>query len=94
MAQPLAPGTVRPKSIAIAYVWWVLLWWCGGHRFYSGRIAGGVITMVLLFGSLPFLIMGIGIFAYVAIIIWAIVDLALIPGWIRAYNRGETQPLR
>ncbi len=76
----------RRKRVVTAYLLWLLLWWCGGHRFYAGRIVGGVITVVMLFGSLPFLIMGIGIFGYVIIAVWAVVDLALIPGWIREHN--------
>jgi len=61
------------KNAVIAYLLWFFLWPFGAHRFYLGRIGSAVIMLIL---SLTL----VGLFVT---IIWAIVDLFLIPGMVR-----------
>lgn len=60
----------RKKSIAAAYVLWVVFGLLGAHRFYLGR-TGSAVVMLLLSLSMVGLIVTV---------FWALVDLFLIPG--------------
>lgn len=62
------------KSVVVAYLFWFFLWPFGAHRFYMGRVGTGVLMLIL---SLTV----IGLFAT---LIWAVVDLFLIPGMAKA----------
>ncbi|MEO5579480.1 MAG: NINE protein [Gemmatimonadaceae bacterium] len=74
------------KSIAVAYLCWLLLGLCGLHRFYMGKWFTGMIMlgMTLLSFLLMFLLVGYLTIAFPAI--WALVDALLIPGWVRSHN--------
>ena len=67
------------KSTGVAYILLVLCGLVGVHQFYLGRILHGVIYLVswLSFGILP--------------IIFVLVDLFLIPHYIRKANEGDAE---
>lgn len=58
----------RPKSLAVAYVLWLLLGLLGGHRFYLGNPLVGI-AMLLTLGGLG---------------VWWVIDAFLIPRAVRA----------
>lgn len=61
----------RKKSAAITWLLWLFLAEFGAHRFYLGRVGTGIIMLLTLGGLL----------------IWALVDVFLIPGMLRADKR-------
>ena len=61
----------RKKSVAATWLLWLFLGVCGAHRFYLGRVGTGI-AMLLTLGGL---------------LIWALVDVFLIPGMLRANKR-------
>lgn len=69
------------KSTGASYLLWFFLGGFGAHRFYLGR-NGTAITqlLLLLLGWIPFAI------GWVALGIWLLVDLFLIPGMVREEN--------
>ena len=60
-------------SIAVAYILLIFLGALGAHRFYLGRTGTGIIMLLI---SLTF-------FGLIITLIWAFIDLFLIPGMIR-----------
>lgn len=74
------------KSAMIAYIFLFIFGYFGAHRFYVGR-NGSALAMiglvVLGFLTLPIVI---GILFFMAVGVWNIVDIFLIPGWIREHN--------
>ena len=79
-----APSVTQgQKSIAVAYVLALFIGGLGIHNFYLGRTGAGVGMLVLwILGVLTagFLV---GFFLLAAVGIWLIVDLCLIPSYIR-----------
>ena len=75
------PG--KAKSIRLAYFIWVLAGAIGGHRFYLGKIASGVIMLLLFMVGLMTLSAGVGAVILAAVWFWALVDAVLIPGMIQ-----------
>lgn len=61
------------KNVAVAYILWFFLSVFGAHRFYLGRTGSAIIMLIL---TITF----IGLFVTV---IWALVDLFLIPGMVK-----------
>ena len=61
----------RKKSGAATWLLWLFLGGWGAHRFYLGRIGTGI-AMLLTLGGLS---------------IWALVDIFLISGMLRANRR-------
>ncbi|MDM7458842.1 MAG: TM2 domain-containing protein [Paracoccus sp. (in: a-proteobacteria)] len=81
------------KSVVVAYLMLVFLGGFGAHRFYLGR-PGTAVTMLVLFvlgwATLAF---GIGLIPLGVVGIWALVDLFLIPGMVRANQQALRQKL-
>ena len=73
---------VRRKSTALAYVLLIFLGWLGVHRFYLGRWKTGLAMLGLWILTIP----TSGVVG-VALVIWIIVDLFLVPGMIRKYEQ-------
>jgi len=61
----------RKKSVAATWLLWLFLGEFGAHRFYLGRVGTGI-AMLLTLGGL---------------FIWALVDVFLISGMLRANKR-------
>ena len=65
------------KSIAVGYLLWLFLGVFGVHRFYAGKTKSGVAQLILLL---------IPIVGWIALGLWLLADLFLIPGMIREHN--------
>lgn len=72
----LAVAVRAPKDMAVAYVLAVFLGCLGIHNFYLGRVGPAVGQLVLT----------ITVIGWLASLVWVIIDLFLIPGWVRAWN--------
>jgi len=72
------------KSLVVAYILWIFFGGLGGHRFYLGRIASGVVLLALtvIGGATLFVYVGIPMLLIAAL--WAILDAFLIPGMVRS----------
>lgn len=69
------------KSAGAAYLLLLFLGWFGAHRFYLGCTGTAVVQLLLgLLGWLPLFL------GWLALGIWLIVDLFLIPGIVRDKN--------
>ena len=93
---PMQRGAGR-KSIPVAYLLWVLLGTFGAHRLYLKRYATGTALLTAALSS--FLLMS-GVFGetparigYATVwipMVWALVDLFLIPGLKRKHDVTPT----
>jgi TM2 domain-containing membrane protein YozV len=87
-----APGQnfVQPipgqKETGIAYLMLLLLGGFGAHHFYLGNVYSGVILLVLWWGGWATSFIGIGYLLILAVLIWFIIDLFLLPSYVRAAN--------
>ncbi|WP_049642807.1 TM2 domain-containing protein [Candidatus Rhodobacter oscarellae] len=72
------------KSILVAYLLAIFFGGFGIHRFYLGR-SGSAAAMLIMFvlGWVTFAIV-VGIILLIAVGIWVIVDLFLIPGMVES----------
>ncbi|MDD5127137.1 MAG: NINE protein [Dehalococcoidales bacterium] len=86
----------RRKGVWTAWLLWLLLGFCGAHRFYLGRFRSGMVMLILavfvitgFIMSLVFHVIGplygtaIGL-AILVLLIWPFVDIFLLPGMLRA----------
>ena len=74
---------MHQKSIALAYILWLIFGQIGVHRFYTGRVATGIMQLLLgvtgwatqwiLIGYIPLSILWL----------WMFIDIFLIPGMCR-----------
>ena len=78
---------LSPKSMVLAFVFWLFLGGLGVHRFYLNRRHGLTILILALVGAVSSTFL-IGIPILVAIGIWLLIDLFRIPGWLREHNSG------
>lgn len=71
------------KSPVVAYLLLIFLGGFGAHRFYLGK-TGTAITMLIMFvlGWLT-LVLGVGLLLLIAVGIWSLVDIFLIPGMVQ-----------
>ena len=76
------------RSVLVAYLLWFFLGWFAAHRFYAGRMVSGLVMLVVSLISWAFTAILIGYLGLFLIGLWLLVDAFLIPGMIRAYNRG------
>jgi TM2 domain-containing membrane protein YozV len=74
------------RSLAVSYALWFLVGLLGGHRFYNRKFASAILQMIsTLFGLLLTLVI-VGWFFIGVIGIWVLIDVFLIPGWVKRYN--------
>jgi len=75
----------QKKSVGLAFVlcWLFGIW--GAHRFYM-RKPFAVTKLVCTIISIPLCVVLIGFLWMFANLIWTIIDLFLISGWVREYN--------
>jgi len=82
-----APQLVRAaKDSGIAYLLLILLGGFGAHYFYLGRIGSAIGLIVLWWGGIALTTIGIGVVLLLAALIWVIVDLFMIPSYVREAN--------
>jgi TM2 domain-containing membrane protein YozV len=74
------------KSVIIAYLLWFFLGMFGIHRLYLGRIASGLILLLLTLvaGALYWIFIGMVLMVIPGL--WWLIDALLIPGIVRDYN--------
>jgi len=61
-------------STGATYLLWIFLWWVSAHRFYLRRPGSAILQIISYFFVIGFL--------------WALIDVALIPGLVRS-RRAE-----
>ena len=85
--QQLVAQQPRPlKDIGIAYLLALLLGGFGAHNFYAGNTAAGVIQLVLTVLGVLTSWLAIGFLFIGAVLVWVIVDLFMLPSYIRQAN--------
>ncbi len=82
---PYVP-VVALKDSGIAYLLWFFLGGLGVHQFYLGRAGFGVTYLVLSLLGWATLWFGVGLFLLVPLGIMLLIDLFLIPGYVRDVN--------
>ncbi|MDE2515646.1 MAG: TM2 domain-containing protein [Rhodospirillales bacterium] len=76
------------RSTLIAYLLWFFVGIFGVHRFYLKRTGSAIAQLVITLISIPLAFIGIGVFGYLIVGIWVLVDAFLIPGMVRGYNNA------
>lgn len=70
-------------STVVVYAVWFFLGFFGGHRFVTGRVASGLLMLLLnVAGWATVWLLGLGFVFLVPLWIWWVVDALLIPGWL------------
>ncbi|MBD0864596.1 MAG: TM2 domain-containing protein [Rhodobacteraceae bacterium] len=67
------------RDVGVAYLLALLFGFFGAHRFYLGRPGTAVLMIILT----------ITVYGMIIIAIWWLIDLFLIPGWVREFNYGQ-----
>ncbi|MFC7736149.1 TM2 domain-containing protein [Roseomonas sp. GCM10028921] len=75
------------RSVLVAYILWFFLGWFAVHRFYAGRPVSGLVMLAVSLVSWALTAVAIGYLGLGLIGLWLLLDLFLIPGMIRSYNR-------
>lgn len=75
------------REASIAYVFAIFLGGFAAHHFYLGRIGSAIGFLALWWIGWATTAIGVGFLLLVAAGIWFIVDLCLIPGYVRDYNK-------
>ena len=76
------------KSTLAAYWLAATLGFLGIHRFYLGKTSSAIGMLVLCLISFPLCLVIIGIFGYLALFIWWLIDLFHIGKWVQEYNEA------
>jgi hypothetical protein len=78
------------KSVRAAYMLWFVLGYVGAHRYYVDRKASAV-AMPTLFvvATLATTYTPLGGLGLVGLLMWALADAVLIPGWVRDHNDSQ-----
>lgn len=85
-AAALMQYDANKRSALVAYLLWFFLGTFGAHRFYAGRVASGVVQLLVTLVSMLLTFVLIGYAGLFLIGLWVLVDALLIPGMIRSYN--------
>jgi TM2 domain-containing membrane protein YozV len=76
------------KSSTVAWLLWFFLGSFGAHRFYFGKTGSGIGMAGLFVGSCVLTLVLIGLFGFIALGIWWIVDAFLMNGWLKEQATG------
>lgn len=71
------------KNIVLAYIFWIFLGQFGIHRMYTGRIATGIMMLVLGVTGWATAWILIGYIPLGLLWFWMFIDIFLIPGMCR-----------
>jgi TM2 domain-containing membrane protein YozV len=74
------------KSVAAAYILWILLGHFGAHRFYLGKTTSATVMLILALLAIPLCFVLIGYLILPIVWLWMLIDLFLIPGLTRDHN--------
>lgn len=83
MTGPIATST-QSRSLAIAYLLWLLLGGFGVHRFYLGHTRSGLYMLGLCILSSILMVVAVGLLGYIALAIWWVADAFLMPSLLRS----------
>lgn len=81
-----APAPVVVKDATFAYLFAVFLGQFGAHQFYLRNLGLGVGQLILGLLGWGTAWLVIGWFLLIPLWCWVVVDLFLIPGWVRKAN--------
>jgi TM2 domain-containing membrane protein YozV len=81
-------------STGVAYLLWFFVGWLGIHRFYLGRTGTGVAMLIIFLVSTVLSLVVVGLFGFLVLGIWWLVDAFLIPGLARAQNERLIDQIR
>lgn len=59
----------------------------GAHRFYCGKTESAVAQLLITIISIPLFLVLIGFVSLFANLIWVLIDVIMISGWIRESNQ-------
>ncbi len=78
----------KQKSTFATYVLWFFLGGVGAHRFFTGNTFSAVVMLMLgVFGIfLALVFLPVGMFLFIVLGIWYVVDIFLIPGLVVKCN--------
>lgn len=82
------------KSPLLAYLLLIFAGGLGVHRFYLGRTGSGAAMLVLLILGILTTPIAIGLVLLVALGIWMVVDLFLIPGMVNQQREAMRRSLQ
>lgn len=85
-AQTMMMYDIRKKSMVLAYLLWWFLGAFGAHRFYLGRTGSAIAMLLITLCSFVLVFILIGVFGFVAIGIWWLIDAFLIYGIVNEHN--------
>ena len=89
MSQETSPRfEANKKSTLVAYAIWFGLGTMGGHRFFLKRTGSAVVMLILFIISFATMWIGLGTITGIILVIWCLVDVFLIPGWVQGYNNA------
>lgn len=85
---PAPTGPRAPvKDTGVAYLLLILLGGFGAHLFYLNRIGSAITLIILWWGGWLTSFIYIGFVGIAAVIVWWIVDLFMIPSYVREANK-------
>ncbi|RLQ84217.1 hypothetical protein D9V28_08345 [Mycetocola zhadangensis] len=58
----------------------------GAHQFYLNQPLNGAMVIVLWWGGWATAFVGVGVLLIIGVLIWFVVDLCLLPSYVRAAN--------
>lgn len=82
------------KSVGVAYFLWLIFGTLGGPRYYFGHLnSAGTMSGIAIISLYLMLIGGenrttlvLGLFGWVVIGVWTLIDAIQIPGWAKEFN--------
>ena len=84
---PPASVNGRPvKDVGVAYLLAILLGGLAAHHFYLGNVGIGILYLALWVAGWATVGIGIGVLLVLAVAVWWVIDLFLIPRYVKAAN--------
>jgi TM2 domain-containing membrane protein YozV len=74
------------KDTGVAYLFAILLGGLGAHQFYLGHTGAGIGFLILWWGGFATTWLGVGFVMIFAAVVWWVIDLCLIPSYVRSAN--------
>lgn len=88
----------KKRNLVVAYLLWFFLSGFGAHRFYFKKTGSAIAMLALTILSTALTVVLIGVFGFVILGIWALVDTFLMPGWqqreVEAIERETIESLK
>ena len=79
---------VNAKNTGPAFALWLLLGWCGAHRFYLNRVGTGAAMLAVFWVSVPLMFIVVGFFTGFAWFVWWVIDAFQVSKWVAEHNGG------